>query len=97
MSGSVTRVLVHDGDRVSRGQPLLTIDDAVQAATVAQLVAQAEAAREISRAFRYGSAPLTRLTPINIRAARLRRLGSGTSVSYPYDDAPDRAQFDCVH
>ncbi|MEI6002838.1 biotin/lipoyl-binding protein [Paraburkholderia bengalensis] len=47
VSGAATNVLVHDGDTVQRGQPLLTIDDSVQRATVAQLAAQADAAQSI--------------------------------------------------
>lgn len=42
--GTVTKVLVHDGDTVKAGDPLLTIDDSVQRASAAQLAAQADAA-----------------------------------------------------
>ncbi|MBR8313993.1 biotin/lipoyl-binding protein [Burkholderia dolosa] len=44
VSGTVTRVFVHDGDPVKAGDPLLSIDDSVQRATAAQLAAQADAA-----------------------------------------------------
>lgn len=44
VSGPITRVLVHEGQHVAAGTPLLTIDDSVQAATTDQLRAQAEAA-----------------------------------------------------
>lgn len=44
VSGLVTRVLVHEGQRVTAGMPLLAIDDTVQRANVAQLRAQADAA-----------------------------------------------------
>ncbi|KWK31540.1 glycosyl hydrolase family 18 [Burkholderia stagnalis] len=44
VSGTVTRVLVRDGDSVKTGDTLLTIDDSVQRATADQLAAQADAA-----------------------------------------------------
>jgi len=44
VSGRVTRILVHEGDRVKAGAPLLQIDDSVQRATVAQEQQQAKAA-----------------------------------------------------
>lgn len=45
VSGTVTRVLVAEGQAVTAGTPLLAIDDSVQSATVAQLRSQAEAAK----------------------------------------------------
>ncbi len=42
--GPITQVLVAEGQRVCKGQPLVTIDDSVQRATTEQLNAQAEAA-----------------------------------------------------
>ena len=44
VSGPITRVLVREGQRVSAGTPLLTIDDSVQRATTEQLKLQSEAA-----------------------------------------------------
>lgn len=44
VSGTVTQILVKDGDLVQKGTPLLLIDDSVQRATVEQQKAQAEAA-----------------------------------------------------
>ena len=44
VSGPVTQVLVKEGQAVSAGTALLTIDDSVQRATTAQLAKQAEAA-----------------------------------------------------
>ena len=41
--GPITQVLVHEGQQVSAGAPLLTIDDSVQKATTEQLRLQAEA------------------------------------------------------
>ena len=42
--GVVTQILVAEGQTVSKGTPLLTMDDSVQQATVEQLKAQADAA-----------------------------------------------------
>ncbi|HXY99010.1 MAG TPA: biotin/lipoyl-binding protein [Stellaceae bacterium] len=44
VSGPITRVLVAEGAKVRRGDPLLTIDDSVQRATAEQQRAQSEAA-----------------------------------------------------
>jgi HlyD family secretion protein len=44
VSGPVTHVLAHEGQQVSAGTPLFTIDDSVQRATTEQLRLQSEAA-----------------------------------------------------
>jgi HlyD family secretion protein len=44
VSGPITRVFVHEGQEVSAGTPLFTIDDSVQKATTEQLRLQSEAA-----------------------------------------------------
>lgn len=44
VTGPITRLLVSEGQTVTRGTPLLTIDDSVQRATTEQLQAQAAAA-----------------------------------------------------
>ena len=44
VSGTVTRILVAEGQSVRRGMPLLTMDDSVQRATSQQQKSQAEAA-----------------------------------------------------
>jgi HlyD family secretion protein len=44
VSGTVTQVLVAEGQRVAAGTPLVVLDDSTQRATVEQLRAQAEAA-----------------------------------------------------
>lgn len=44
VSARVTRVLVHEGQPVRAGDPLLQLDDSVQRATAAQLAAAADAA-----------------------------------------------------
>ncbi len=38
--GTISKILVHEGDRVKKGAPLVLIDDSVQRATVAQQKAQ---------------------------------------------------------
>ncbi len=47
--GTVTRILVKEGDQVNAAAPLLLIDDSVQKATVEQQKAQAEAALAMLR------------------------------------------------
>jgi len=44
VAGPITRVFVREGEQISAGTPLLSIDDSVQAATTEQLRAQSEAA-----------------------------------------------------
>lgn len=44
VSGVVTQILVTEGQTITKGSPLLTMDDAVQKATTAQLKSQADAA-----------------------------------------------------
>ncbi len=47
--GTVTKILVNEGDKVNEAAPLLLIDDSVQKATVDQQKAQAEAALAMLR------------------------------------------------
>jgi len=47
VSGTITQVLVAEGQTVRQGSPLLTIDDSVQRAVVEQQKSQAEAARAL--------------------------------------------------
>jgi HlyD family secretion protein len=47
VAGVVTRVLVHEGQAVKSGTPLLALDDSVQRATTEQLRLQAQAARSL--------------------------------------------------
>ncbi|MGB9293678.1 MAG: biotin/lipoyl-binding protein [Desulfobaccales bacterium] len=49
VSGTVTQILVKEGDKVTAGTPLLLIDDSIQKATVEQQKAQAEAALAMLR------------------------------------------------
>jgi HlyD family secretion protein len=52
VAGTVTKVLVNEGQSVTRGTPLFIIDDSVQTALVAQQQAQAEAARAVLQELR---------------------------------------------
>jgi HlyD family secretion protein len=45
VTGAVTKILAHEGQKVAAGTPLLTIDDTVQRATTEQLRLQSEAAQ----------------------------------------------------
>ena len=45
VAGTVTEILVNQGDKVAKGTPLLLIDDSIQKANVEQLKAQANAAQ----------------------------------------------------
>lgn len=47
VSGVVTQILVHEGQRVAKGDVVLVLDDTVQRATTAQLTAQAGAAQAV--------------------------------------------------
>ena len=47
VAGVVTRILVHEGQSVAAGTPLLTIDDSVQRAATRQLLLQAQGARAL--------------------------------------------------
>ncbi len=47
VSGPITQVFVHEGQKVTAGMSLLTIDESVQKATTEQLRLQAEAALEL--------------------------------------------------
>ena len=44
VTGTVARILVHEGDTVRKGDALIALDDSVQRGTAAQLAAQAKAA-----------------------------------------------------
>jgi HlyD family secretion protein len=47
VSGPITRIFVHEGQSVTAGTPLLSIDDSVQRAVTAQLGLQAEASQAL--------------------------------------------------
>lgn len=59
VAGPITRVLVSEGQRVHKGDPLLAIDDSVQRAAAEQQRAQAEAAATLLRELRAEPRPET--------------------------------------
>jgi HlyD family secretion protein len=59
VAGTVLRILVSDGQAVTKGQPLLESDSSVQLATTEQLEAQAEAARAVLEELRAQPRPET--------------------------------------
>ncbi|HVN42138.1 MAG TPA: biotin/lipoyl-binding protein [Steroidobacteraceae bacterium] len=70
VSGPVTRILVAEGQKVTAGTPLLTIDTSVQEAATAQLKAQAEAARTQLDQLRHEPRPETlRVAEAQVEAA----------------------------
>lgn len=71
VSGAVTRLYVHDGDRVKAGDILLTIDDTVQRASAEQLAAQAVAAQALLDELKAQPRPETRdVADAQVKAAQ---------------------------
>jgi HlyD family secretion protein len=71
VSGTVSAVLVAEGDTVAKGQPLLTIDDSVQRAVVEQQRSQAEAAQAQLEALKAQPRPETlAITQAQVELAR---------------------------
>lgn len=71
VSGAVTRLYVHDGDRVKAGDVLLTIDDSVQRASAEQLAAQALAAQALLDELKAQPRPETRdVADAQVKAAQ---------------------------
>jgi HlyD family secretion protein len=71
VTGAVTRVYVHDGDRVKAGDVLLTIDDTVQRASAEQLAAQASAAEAMLDELKAQPRPETRdVADAQVKAAQ---------------------------
>ncbi len=59
VAGPITQVLVSEGQRVHRGDPLVTVDDSVQSAVAEQQRAQAEAAATMLRELKAEPRPET--------------------------------------
>lgn len=71
VSGAVTRLYVHDGDRVKAGDILLTIDDTVQRASAEQFAAQAVAAQALLDELKAQPRPETRdVADAQVKAAQ---------------------------
>lgn len=87
VSGAVTSILVHDGEKVHRGQVLLTIDAAVQRATVEQLAAQAEAAQALLDELRAQPRPET----LNVASAQVSAAAASLKMAQDQFDKQKRA------
>ncbi|MCW5889315.1 MAG: biotin/lipoyl-binding protein [bacterium] len=71
VAGTVTSILVREGERVTRGTPLVRIEDSVQRAVVAQQKAQAGAARALLEQLRAEPRPETlRIAVSQVAAAQ---------------------------
>ena len=68
VSGQVSRVLVHEGQAVRAGQPLMQLDDSIQRATTAQLAAQVANAAAVLKNAHDSHAKLERAFQIDPRA-----------------------------
>ena len=75
--GVVTQILVKEGDRVSKGTPLLHLDDSVQKATVEQQKAQAEAARAFLEQLKAQPRPEN----LRVSKAQVDQAAAGASLS----------------
>ena len=89
VSGPITKVFVHEGQQVSAGTPLLTIDDSVQKANAEQFRLQSEAALALLNELK--AEP--RKETLEIARAQVRLAESGLKAARdPYDK--DRASYD---
>jgi HlyD family secretion protein len=89
IAGTVTEILVSEGEPVDAGTPLLVMDDSIQRATVGQLQAQAQAAFTVLHQLR------AQPRPENLRVAEAQ-LVSAEAALKTADDTLDkqRAAFD---
>jgi HlyD family secretion protein len=89
VSGPITAVLVHEGQQVSAGTPLLTLDDSVQKAVTEQLRLQAEASLALLNELK----AQPREETLAIAAAQVGLAESNLKVSRDQYDK-DRASYD---
>ena len=89
VSGPITQVLVHEGQQVSAGTPLLTIDDSVQKANTEQLRLQAEASLALLNELK----AQPREETLAIAAAQVGLAESNLKVARDQYDK-DRASYD---
>jgi HlyD family secretion protein len=91
VTGAVTHLNVHDGDRVKAGQVLLTIDDSVQRANAAQLAAQADAAQALLDELKAQPRPETR----DVADAQVRAAAASLKLAQDtYDKQKHAAEID---
>jgi HlyD family secretion protein len=89
VSGPVTKVLAREGERVTAGAPLFTIDDSVQRATTEQLRLQAEAALSLLEELK----AQPRMETLAIAASQVGLAESNLKVARDQYDK-DRASYD---
>ena len=89
VSGPITKVFVHEGQTVSAGTPLLTIDDSVQRATTEQLRLQSEAATALLNELK----AQPRAETLAIAAAQVGLADSNLKAARDQYDK-DRASYD---
>ncbi|MFY9925880.1 MAG: biotin/lipoyl-binding protein [Opitutaceae bacterium] len=89
VSGPITKVLVREGQQVSAGAPLFTIDDSVQRATTEQLRLQAEASLALLNELKAEPRPET----LAVAEAQVGQAESNLKASRDQYDK-DRASFD---
>jgi HlyD family secretion protein len=89
VSGRITQVLVKEGQLVSAGTPVVTLDDSVQRGTTAQLRAQSEAANALLQELK------AEPRPENLAVAQSQVLQAGANLKSARDQYDkDRASFD---
>ena len=93
VGGTVIEILVHEGSRVTRGMPLVRLDDSIQRATAEQLQAQAEAALALLEELRAQPRPENLEVVFAQVAAARRSLKSAdddrAKLQKAYDTIPD--------
>jgi HlyD family secretion protein len=89
VSGPITKVLVHEGQEVSAGDPLFVIDDSVQRAVTEQLRLQAEASLALLNELKAQPRPET----LAVAEAQVGLADSNLKAVRDQDDK-DRASFD---
>lgn len=89
VSGTVTKVLVAEGQAVTAGTPLFTLDDSVQRAVVEQQQAQADAARAMLDEMR----SLPRKETLEVAAAQVEMATANVRTANDQLDKQSRARL----
>jgi len=89
VSGPITQVFVHEGQSVSAGTPLFTIDDSVQRATTEQLRLQSEAALALLNELK----AQPRMETLAVAASQVRQADASLKAARDQYDK-DRASYD---
>ena len=100
VQGRVTRVLVHEGQRVKAGTPLLQIDDTVQRATAAQQEQQAKAAlamlEELQSMPRKETLAVSRAQATLAQASRQAAADTYAKLRHSFDTDPRSVSRDAL-